>query len=280
MQSPRIPRPTPTLDVAPLPQGLQRRPPLQELAEFVPDSAGVTLGTARALPGRCRGHGAGQRHPGLRRRSRPVPPGDRRVVLPGPPCPSRVPGLTCPPLLAAPQLLPGAEFSPNFGLLLSGDVGALRRRHRETPGPAPGWPRGVGGPAHPPADAVGDGPVPGGDDLLRVMLDQEFRALPRPQLPEQQAKVRERARSCPNHPDLGTRMRLSPAPAAMTPNGAFRGELERLERLLPVQSPSGSQDVPWWPLRAHQNGTVTGSASPCTPTLARPQCPQFHPLLG
>lgn len=88
-------------------------------------------------------------------------------------------------------------------------------------GRAPGWPRGgAGGPAHPPADAVGDGPVPGGDDLFRVVLDEEFRALPRPQLPEQQAKVRERARGCRKHPDLGTRMWLSPTPTRMTPNGA------------------------------------------------------------
>lgn len=115
----------------------------------------------------------------------------------------------------------------------------MRRR-----GPSPGWPRGgAGGPAHPPADAVGDGPVPGGDDLFRVVLDEEFRALPRPQLPEQQAKVRERARGCRNHADLGTRMWLSPVPTPVTPNGAVCRGAGAAGTLLSVQSPSGKSPL-------------------------------------
>ena len=57
----------PTLDVAPLAQGLQRWPPLQELAEFVPDFAGVTLtaGAAQHLPSHWRGHGTHQHCPGM-----------------------------------------------------------------------------------------------------------------------------------------------------------------------------------------------------------------------
>lgn len=59
-----------------------------------------------------------------------------------------MPELTCPLLLAAPQLLPGAEFSPAFGILLAGQVGALGKGQRETPVPVPrvaGWGSADGG---------------------------------------------------------------------------------------------------------------------------------------
>lgn len=57
-----------------------------------------------------------------------------------------MPELTYPLLLAAPQLLPGAEFSPALGILLAGEVGALGKGQRETPVPVPRVAgRGVGG---------------------------------------------------------------------------------------------------------------------------------------
>lgn len=160
------PSPAPTFDVAPLTQGLQRRPPLQELAEFVPDFVGVALaaGTARCLPGHWWGRGSGHRcpkRPGCSRHG-PRTPGTLcggHPTLPSGwlcwchpgahPC-ARMPELTCLSLLAAPQLHPGAEFSPALGILLAGEVGALGKGQHETPVPIPGVAgRGVAGACSP-----------------------------------------------------------------------------------------------------------------------------------
>lgn len=145
----------------------------------------------------------------------------------------------------------------------------MRRRGRPQGG------RGAGDPAHPPADAVGDGLVPGGDDLFRVMLDEEFRTLPRPQLPEQRAKVRERARGCHNHSDLGTRMRLNPAPTPMTAAGAVcRGAGAAPPRAMPLWEPG----CPLVTSPCPSDSDRQCSVPVLCPTQARPQCPHFHPL--
>lgn len=74
-----------------------------------------------------------QCHPSSQCMTLLVPPLCPSLCHPGV-CPhAGVSPLTCPLLLAAPQLLPGAEFCPVLCILRAGDIGALGKGQRETP---------------------------------------------------------------------------------------------------------------------------------------------------
>lgn len=204
-----------------------------------------------------------------------------------------MPELTCPLLLAAPQLLPGAEFSPALSVLLAGEVGGLGKGQRETPPcPSPGWQGGGGGrraPAHQPADAVGDRLLPGGDDLLRVVLDEELGALPRLQLQEPGgAAVRARATGLPTEwpqpPSFGGQVVAENRAQLMTqmpPSIAVCRRARAAGNLLSVRSPRG-KTPPGGGMSlgdlSHREGTVASSAACplCSQPRDDPHRPHHH----